>query len=116
MRDFPLPVGITTSASLPERTAWSGSHWPCRKSRWAKRSVSSFWAASLVIRLDTDPHTGTNYSGIQPVRISGLERHLRVRGERLNLSANAESAAPRYPAEIRAVRVHRSGTRVHRSR
>src|SRR3954463_3903113 len=62
MRDFPLPVGMTTSASLPPRTASIGSHWPGRKSLWPKRSVSSLRAASLLIFFGTLSVTGTKYS------------------------------------------------------
>src|SRR5215212_930203 len=39
MIDLPLPVGITTSASRPLRTASIGSHCPFWKSLWPKRSV-----------------------------------------------------------------------------
>lgn len=69
MRDFPLPVGITTSASSPARTALSGSHCPGRKSECPKRSRSSLRAESLSIRFSTTQGTGTKYSA-GPVTLS----------------------------------------------
>ena len=81
---------MTTSASLPDSTAFSGSHCPGRKSAWPKRSLSSCLADSLVTLFDTLPDTGTKYSLMEifVVTAPGLESI--AAGEAKALSAKGE--------------------------
>src|SRR5689334_21349265 len=94
---------MTTSASLPDSTAFSGSHCPGRKSAWPKRSLSSCRADSLVTRFDTLPDTGTKYSLMEifVVTAPGLESIAAGEAKALGVRGSQEPGGVSFRGDLR---------------
>src|SRR5687767_11205981 len=104
MSDFPLPVGMTTSASRPSRIASIAGHCPFLNSRWPKRSVRTERARAAEVVGMTRQMFRTIRAAILAISLAGCGVVTGIRGGAAPSNEGTTAGTPADASSTAAVR------------